>query len=231
MSIRITYARRLLQLVVLGLTSALALVASAEPGQAGAYAPRETLEIRDESQPLATDDPVEGDELTVTEGVSSAALSVPRPVLDRSLAAKVSGMDPIEMVRVIVYLDYLPHEAVTDGVTARYAAEIDDIRAGIRAIHSRAAATRSEDTLTDAENYAGMRVMSAEDRQAMSELHRRNEAVGYAIMKESTAALRALLDPYREPVLARIVSLGGEVEFTTIAGNTIVARLPAGSVP
>ena len=50
------------------------------------------------------------------------------PVIEEALAQKAVGMDPTELMRVIIFLDYLPHDVIAQQVTARHAEELEQIR-------------------------------------------------------------------------------------------------------
>ena len=72
--------------------------------------------------------------------------------------------------------------------------------------------------------------MSSAERQSLRELSRRNEALSAAIKQETSTQLKALIGANQQPVIQSIAGMGGDVEFTTIAGNTIVATVPLSAV-
>ncbi len=152
------------------------------------------------------------------------------PVLDEKLTSKTQRVKGDEVLRVIVHLDYLPHAQVFEEITHRYATEIDALETDRQAILARSASRRNGKASTDAENYEAMFKRDAAERQALRSLAERNEALSQVIKEQATQTLRHLIDADQAPVIAAIEKLGGTVEFTTIAGNLIVATLPAGEI-
>jgi len=151
------------------------------------------------------------------------------PVIDPDLLAQAAELEPFEMIRVIIFLAYQPQDVISKQIREKYAPEMNKIRGEVKAINSRYAAERSLDVSSDSESYESM-AMSEEDLEAMREINEKHEALSLKVKKETTAALSAEIDSYQQSLKDSIEFLGGEVEFTTIAGNAIVALIPAGSL-
>ncbi|MBT8144338.1 MAG: S8 family serine peptidase, partial [Gammaproteobacteria bacterium] len=152
------------------------------------------------------------------------------PVVDSALAARSQLAKSGKLFRVIVHLDYLPHAAVFETITDQHRAEIDALEADRVAILAASASKRNASALTDAENYTAMFQRDSTELEALDDLAERNEALSALIKNETTAQLRTLIDASQAPVVAQITLLGGTVEFTTIAGNMVIATVPASSV-
>ncbi|MCP4661765.1 MAG: S8 family serine peptidase [bacterium] len=151
--------------------------------------------------------------------------TVPRfsdlPVVDPDLLDTGRGM-----VRVLIFLDYLPHEVIAEQVAARHVAEYQALASQVNGIVERYAGARQLDAARDADNYASMLGMKPKDQQALRELNEQREALSLTVKAEVTEVLRTELEAYRTPVVKALEQLGAEVEFTTIAGNAIVAMAP-----
>ena len=154
-----------------------------------------------------------------------------RPVIDESWSEELAKMDPSEMVRVIVFLKAQPQEAVGREIRQKYATELESIRQDIKAIEDKYAAKRDEHAATDSVNYTReIMTPGSEDRLKMDALNERNEAVSLKIKLDMAAALKKANESDQLSVKAAITGVGGEVEFSTIAVNAIVARVPAGAI-
>lgn len=152
------------------------------------------------------------------------------PVVDTALQARARTLDSGAMLRVIVHLGYLPHAQVFEAITSEHKAEIDALERDRKAILAASASKHDRRALTDAENYEAMLRRDEAEIEALSALAQRHEALSTLIKDKATAQLATLIDASQEPVLAQIAALGGVVEFTTIAGNTVIASVPAGAV-
>ena len=155
----------------------------------------------------------------------------PVPVIDESWASELAGMDPSEMVRVIVVLKHQPHSVARQTARQKHATELESIENQIKAIRDKYTANRDEQADSDAENYSReVLTPGSEDMLALDQLNMRNEAVSLQLNKDMAAELRKLAEPSQAAVKAAIIGLGGEIEFTTLAVNTIVAKMPAGAI-
>ena len=152
-------------------------------------------------------------------------------VIEQDLLDQVRQMDPIEFIRVIIFLDYLSHDVISAEVGEKYASEIESIRQEVRAINVRYASERRLDFQSDSENYdSPLMEMDSADKEAMRDLNERNEALALTMQKEIAAKLNTEIENYQASAKADIQQLGGEVEFGTTTGNAIVARVPVGSI-
>ena len=153
------------------------------------------------------------------------------PVIEPDLMDQARQMDPMEFIRVIIFLDYQPHDVIDAQVREEYASEIESIRQEARAINARFAQERRLDFPTDSENYeSSLLEMRQDEKEAMRDLNERNEALALTMHQEIAAKLNPEIESYQASAKADIQQLGGEVEFGTTAGNAVIARVPAGSV-
>ncbi len=189
--------------------------------------PRNLTGFLDEqsAKPWAADD----EALAKDDSSESLSPLAGLPVLDEKLVYKTQYAQADEILRLIVYLDYLPHAAVLQDALARHDKDVQRLEKDRRAFLARTA-TRDSSANVDALNYAGMFEMNDADREALRELNERNEALSGVIKSETTRELRKLIDADQAPVVAAIENLGGTVESRMIAGNTLVATMPAGLV-
>jgi len=153
------------------------------------------------------------------------------PVIEPDLMEQVRQMDPIEFIRVIIFLDYQSHDVIDAEVREKYAPQIESIRQKVRSINVRYASERRLDFQSDSENYdSPLMDMDSDAKDAMRDLNERNEALAQTMHQEIAAKLNPEIESYQASAKADIQQLGGEVEFGTTAGNAIVARVPAGNV-
>ena len=154
-------------------------------------------------------------------------MSLPR--LDPALLSDAAERATVEMMRVIIYLDYLPHRRITDEVRQQYAAQYEAIDDQVRQIHALAESRRDPLAKTDAENYSRV-AQTPDERDEMRRIGAQREALDLAVMQQIKAVLVPQIRASQNHVARQITRLGGKVEFGTIAGNVIVALVPAGSV-
>ena len=153
------------------------------------------------------------------------------PVIEPDLIDQIRQMDPIELIRVIIFLDYQPHGVISAQVREKYASEVESIRQEARAIKASLARERRLDFPSDSENYdSPLLEMDQAEKEALRDLSERNEALSLTIQREIAARLKIEIESYQAGVKAGIEQLGGEVEFGTIAGNAVIALVPSGSV-
>ncbi len=151
------------------------------------------------------------------------------PVIEEALAQKAVGMGPTELMRVIIFLDYQPQDVIAQQVTDRHAEQLEQIRADAGAINAKYARKRNLQAPADAENYRqDILALSSEDAQTMRTIAERHEALSLTVKNEIVAALSVEIGDYQQSVKDAIEDLGGVVEFSTIAGNAVVALIPVG---
>ncbi len=161
------------------------------------------------------------------QAVDLAALTV----LEDRLVERVGAIAPAEPVRVIIYLDYQPQDMVAREVKARYEPQMQQLRQQVRALTSSYAMQRDVRAATDAENYLAVsQAMSPADTAALRSLSEQHEALSLDIKNELVSTLSAEIHDYQQSVWDAVEALGGTVEFGTIAGNALVAVIPAGKV-
>ncbi|NNF16435.1 MAG: S8 family serine peptidase, partial [Gammaproteobacteria bacterium] len=153
------------------------------------------------------------------------------PVVDDKLSAKMrAAPESKEELRVIVHLDYLPHEQVFSDVVSAHQKDVDALESDRVALMEELKAQRVTGGEKDSDNYQGMRDMSDAQRAAMRAIHERHEALSLVLKNETTRVLRGLIDDSQAPVKEAIAKLGGNVEFSTIAGNMIIAKMPMNGI-
>jgi serine protease AprX len=170
---------------------------------------------------------------TAEDGGSTqnASLLENLPVIDPDLIEQALQMDPLEFIRVIIFLDYQPHDVIAAQIGKKYSSEIESIRQKARAINARLAKERKPDSPTDSENYENLMLkIHPAEKEAMRDTNERYEAHSQVIQREITAKLKAEVASSQAGVRKGIEQLGGKVEFGTIAGNAIIAIVPAGNV-
>ena len=182
----------------------------------------------EEKIPLTgTQESAEGD-----EGAAAAASAIQNvPVIDDALAEKTMEMDPTDLIRVIIFLDYLPHDVIASQVRAKYGREINAIRQEVKDVHAEYTAQRRQDTLSDQENYSDALLdMSTDERETLRDINERNEALSLTMHREIAVTLNADIQRYQESVKTGIEQIGGMVEFGTTVGNAVIALVPAGAL-
>lgn len=150
------------------------------------------------------------------------------PVLDTQLEQKIATLPGDEMLRVIVYLGHLPHDRVAAEVEARHSEERAELEGRVRDVLALSAARRDTALPHDADNLPDLVRSWPAERAALEPLHQQHEALSLTMKNEAAAALKAELAPFVQRVRTEIEARGGEFEFSTIAGSTVVARMPAG---
>ncbi len=152
------------------------------------------------------------------------------PIVDSALSTKSRSVEADERLRVILHLDFLPHEQVVADALANHKDEFEALEEDRKSLLAHEAATIDPKAKTDAENYNAMASVARSQRAAYDSLSERNEALSATIKSEVVGALRGLIDASQAPVVEALEQLGGDVEFTTIAGNMIIATVPAGNI-
>ncbi|MFK7887673.1 MAG: S8 family serine peptidase, partial [Gammaproteobacteria bacterium] len=152
------------------------------------------------------------------------------PVVDDALSAKSRSVEADDILRVILHLDFLPHAQVFSDAMASRADAIEALEADRQALLAVEAATIDPKAKTDAENYDAMGRATQNQRAAYDSLAQRNEALSAQIKAEVTTSLRGLVESSQAPVIEAVELLGGNVEFTTIAGNMVIATVPASAI-
>ncbi|MFK8029822.1 MAG: S8 family serine peptidase [Gammaproteobacteria bacterium] len=152
------------------------------------------------------------------------------PVLDQKLEQKVAASRADESLRIILHLEYQPHAAVFREVENSMRGEIDQLESDRTAFLKALGSQRNLDANIDSENYSSIKAPTEEERAMQKSIGERNEALSYRMKQEVTAQLRQMIDMDQQPILDELKAIGADVEFTTIAGNLIVATLPAGKV-
>ena len=152
------------------------------------------------------------------------------PIVDAGLAEKLRVAKADETVRVIIHLDYQPHAMVFEEVTRAHKDEIEAIDRDRAALTAPMAKRRNAGAETDRANYADLYDLSDAEREQLRAVNERHEALSTRIKDQTATELKQLLDAYQAPLKSSIAELGGEVEFTTIAGNLVVATMPAAAV-
>ncbi len=186
-------------------------------------------------RPLVAGEPVEappghlGDGLDGPEQEPAGPFAT-LPVVSRELERLVASVPANQPLRVIVQLRHMPHDRVSEDVRARHAAERAALDEQVGDVLAQFAARRDPTTSTDADNLPELLETYPLEREALRSLNEQLEALDLVILNEIKAALSAELEPFVARVIAEIEGLGGEVEFSTIAGSLVVARVPASRI-
>lgn len=152
------------------------------------------------------------------------------PVVSDELRQMVAQVPAEEPLRVIVQLRHLPHDRVSRDVQARHADERTAIDAKVTSVLAELAARRDPTLPADADNLPALMETFPQEREALRTVNERHEALSLRVLDEMKAELEAELEPFVGRVRAEIGRLGGEVEFSTIAGSLVVARVPASRI-
>ncbi|MFK8031996.1 MAG: S8 family serine peptidase [Gammaproteobacteria bacterium] len=152
------------------------------------------------------------------------------PVVDTKLAERARSISADEELRVLIHLGYQPHGQVLKETMLQHKSEVDALESTRVAFLKELEQERSLDTERDSEDYANMFSMSEDQSTALRAMNERNEALSHEIKEAVTAQLRGMIDQSQEPVIDAVTQLGGTVEFSTIAGNVIVALVPASAI-
>jgi hypothetical protein len=153
------------------------------------------------------------------------------PVLSEALQREIDEVPADEWLRVIIMLRHLPQDRISAEVQARYSAEQMAIDGEVDAILQDAAARRDATLPKDADNHPELIRSLPQEREALRPLNLRREALDKAMIGEMNGEIAAELAPFIARVRSAIEDLGGEFEFSTIAGSLVVGRVPAGRIP
>ena len=80
---------------------------------------------------------VENEEYQISQSQSRAYPLADEPIIDSALLNEVRVTPITQYVRVIIYLDYQPHDVIRQQIEGRHAGEMRQIREQMRAIQSR----------------------------------------------------------------------------------------------
>ncbi len=153
------------------------------------------------------------------------------PVLDRDLAGKLAAISPVELVRVIIFLNYQPQDVIAGEVRSSYEEELREIRQRAAAINGTYAMKRDPEAATDAANYTSEKFdLTEEDRAALRAVNEDHEALSTVISSEIAVRLAAEVQPSQDMIRKAIARLGGKVDFSTVCVNALVALVPAGAL-
>ncbi len=152
------------------------------------------------------------------------------PILDTALQAKAANVRGDEVLRLLVHLSYLPHAQVFQDVIEQHRDSMELLEKDRIEFLAGQDAKRDRTAKVDADNYVAVSRNTDAEKAQMRALSERNEALSGVIKRETITRLKTLIDDNQAGVIEEITALGGNVEFTTIAGNIIVATLPAEKV-
>ncbi|MFK8016193.1 MAG: S8 family serine peptidase, partial [Gammaproteobacteria bacterium] len=152
------------------------------------------------------------------------------PIVDTALSAKARSVAADEQLRLIVHLDFLPHAQVFKDIYSAHDTEVEALETRRVAALEAQASKRDPNAKTDDENYDVMSRVSAAERAEFEAIALQNEALSNVIKEEATTQIRALVEDSQAPVVDDILALGGNVEFTTIAGNMVILTIAADMV-
>ncbi len=153
------------------------------------------------------------------------------PVVSEALRSMIAQAPADQLIRVLVFLRHLPQDRISAEVNARYADDRAAVETGIDGVLTQASARRDPALMADKENYGQLIQTLPQEREALRGFNEQMEAIGLAVKIEMSAELSAELAPFFARVRSEIENLGGDFEFSTVAGSLVVARLPAGRIP
>ena len=210
-----------------------ATAAPASPEQPASPRPQELSGFLDDqsARKLATRSAPENALMAEDGTMRPASAVADLPVIDEKLSSRLrTSRAADEMVRVIVHLDYLPHTQVFTQVLSEHRDEIRNLESERSNLLGRLKVTPDEEAVRDSDHYSKMFAMTNGEQAELRSVSQENERLGTIIKSETTRQLKQLIDADQAPVQAVIRSLGGEVEFSMIAGNMMVAQLPASAI-
>jgi hypothetical protein len=153
----------------------------------------------------------------------------PPPVLDPELLEETVAGAPGERIRVVIVLDYQPQAEIIRRNHETGAEALEPTERGIEALVDAASARQDPRSETDAHGYEST-YLDAGEQSLLRTLQEEHEALTARIMGQAASELRLVIEASQIPVVVAVESLGGEVEFTTIAGNMVVASVPVAAV-
>lgn len=169
------------------------------------------------------------------DGINGVAVAPRSPIADLAVLSKnleetIAVVPADEMIRVIIALRHLPQDRISADVQARHAGEMAAIQAEVDVVLAAAASRRDPRLPRDADNHPELIRTMPQELEALRPLNLRREALDRIIIRELAAEVAIALAPTVGRVRAAIEGLGGSVEFSTIAGSLVVARVPAGRI-
>ncbi len=161
-------------------------------------------------------------------------VSVEVPALDPRLASKSAAMSPDELVRVLIFLRPSPPPAEAQGSTlSALRADVSEVKGQIDDLLQQVGAYRDwqDESAPDSAQYeAYFQAMTQGDKETLRQLNQRHEELSLLVQQEQSARLAKAVSGVQDRVQGALEALGAVLDFTTIAGNVIVAQVPAGTV-
>lgn len=152
-----------------------------------------------------------------------------QPKIHADLMAKIAARgndDNAEMMRLIVYLNYHPHQRIFRQVIQSFEPEIKILEYKRHSLLNESRIKPDSDAMIDSLNYPNMLVKDQgyqTDLRAVNEL---NESLSLSIKNEAIAEITTAIKSFQSPIEEQIKQLSGQIEFSTIAGNLIVVQAP-----
>lgn len=210
-------------------------VAETDPGQAVAH--QSTTEEQNTSGPVEIFGEYtpydfsawETDGLDGPDAVSVGPLAN-LPVVSEGLETMIAQARADQPIRVLVFLRHLPQDRISSQVNARYAGQRAAIEAEIDRVLAQASARRDPSMTADKENYGQLVRTLPQEREALRGFNEQMETIGLSVKTDLSAELSAELAPFFARVRSEIERLGGEFEFSAIAGSLVVGRVPAARI-
>ena len=178
-----------------------------------------------------------GDAPNTVESLDGTVIPVPPPimqdipVLSEALAEKAADLSPEEMIRVIIFLKYQPHDLLGKQVRDRRAAALRAIADRVASVNSRFLKQRNKNYTRDADNSAdGVIDLTPEERELLKTATEQHEALSLEMKNELVALLSTEMTDDQAGIRTAVEGLGGIVEYGTICVNALVALVPVSAL-
>lgn len=153
-------------------------------------------------------------------------------VIDQALSKKIAslndsqnnGMKVGDSIRLIVYLNYLPHVQVFEQIIENHQTELEALETKRQGLLAETAARRDLDAETDALNYPSMLLFDEGYKADMKAMNVEHEALSLLIKNQAIEQISELIDDFQQPIKSQLNTIGVEVEFGAVAGNLLVVK-------
>ncbi|TDR23842.1 S8 family serine peptidase [Marinicella litoralis] len=153
-------------------------------------------------------------------------------IIDQALANKIAKLNgglnndqnATESIRLMVYLNYFPHEQVFKQTIQNHHAEITALEFKRQGLLAETAGQRDSAAPTDALNYPSMLVFDEAYKDELKAMNTEHEALSLLIKNEAVAEISDLINRFQHPIKSQLNAMGVDVEFGAIAGNVLVVK-------
>ena len=153
-------------------------------------------------------------------------------IIDSALAVKITAaqnsqnisQDESDSIRLIVYLNYLPHQQVFEKIIQNHQPELDALETKRQGLLAETVARRDLEAETDALNYPSMLLFNDGYKADMKTMNEEHEALSLVIKNQAINEISELVVNFQQPIKAQLNAMGVEVEFGAVAGNLLVIK-------